>query len=68
VWYKNMQMDGEGRFAPHLIEEVYNSGRCAGGGRLLEQLYPARRRWFKIANIAQIVNIIAPILTRGDEC
>ncbi len=24
VWYKNMQMDGEGKFAPHLIEEVYN--------------------------------------------
>jgi alpha-N-arabinofuranosidase len=24
VWYKNMQMDGAGKFAPHLIEEVYN--------------------------------------------
>ena len=24
VWYKNRQMDGEGKFAPHLIEEVYN--------------------------------------------
>ena len=24
VWYKNMQMDGAGKFAPHLVEEIYD--------------------------------------------
>src|SRR5512146_3346135 len=24
IWYKNMQFDGGGKFAPHLLEEIYN--------------------------------------------
>ena len=44
VWYKNREMDGEGKVAPHLIEEAYNPGGRAGRGRLPAQLRAPRRR------------------------
>jgi alpha-N-arabinofuranosidase len=66
VWYKNMQMDGAGQFAPHLIEEVYNLEDALVVAGFLNS-FIRHADAVKIANIAQIVNVIAPILTRGDE-
>ena len=66
VWYKNMQMDGEGKFAPHLIEEVYNLEDALVAAGFLHS-FIRHANVVKIANLAQIVNVIAPILTRGDE-
>jgi alpha-N-arabinofuranosidase len=65
VWYKNRQTDGEGRFAPHLIEEVYNLEDALVVAGFLNS-FIRHANMVKIANIAQIVNVIAPILTRGD--
>ncbi|MGH8192046.1 MAG: alpha-N-arabinofuranosidase [Rhodanobacteraceae bacterium] len=66
VWYKDMTMDGKGVHAPHLIEEVYNlEDALVVAGFLMSFLRHAD--CVKIANLAQVVNIIAPILTRGDE-
>lgn len=66
VWYKNMQMDGEGKFAPHLLEEVYNLEDALVVAGFLNS-FIRHADVVKIANLAQIVNVIAPILTRGDE-
>jgi len=64
VWYKTTQTAGEGRRAPHLIEEVYNlEDAIAVAGFLMSFLRHADV--VKIANLAQIVNIIAPVLTRA---
>ncbi|MBN1874189.1 MAG: alpha-N-arabinofuranosidase [Anaerolineae bacterium] len=66
VWYKNHQMDGEGKFAPHLIEEVYNLEDALVVAGFLHS-FIRHADVVKIANIAQIVNVIAPVLTRGDD-
>jgi alpha-L-arabinofuranosidase len=66
VWYKNMQMDGKGKFAPHLIEEIYNLEDALVVAGFLHS-FVRHADVVKIANLAQIVNVIAPILTRGDE-
>jgi len=66
VWYKNMQTDGAGQFAPHLIEEVYNLEDALVVAGFLNS-FIRHADVVKIANIAQIVNVIAPVQTRGDE-
>jgi alpha-N-arabinofuranosidase len=66
VWYKNRQMDGEGKFAPHLIEEVYNLEDALVVAGFLNS-FIRHADVVKIANIAQIVNVIAPLQTRGDD-
>ncbi len=66
VWYKNREMDGEGKAAPHLIEEVYNLEDALVVAGFLHS-FVRHADVVKIANIAQIVNVIAPIITRGDE-
>lgn len=66
VWYKNMQMDGESKFAPHLIEEVYNLEDALVVAGFLHS-FIRHADVVKIANLAQIVNVIAPMLTRGHE-
>jgi alpha-N-arabinofuranosidase len=68
VWYKTMSgenMDGAGRFAPPLIEEVYNLEDALVVAGFL-QSFLRHADVLKIANLAQIVNVIAPILTRRD--
>jgi alpha-N-arabinofuranosidase len=66
VWYKNKQMNGEGKFAPHLLEEIYNlEDALVVAGFLLSFIRHADV--VKIANIAQIVNVIAPVLTQDDR-
>jgi alpha-N-arabinofuranosidase len=66
VWYKNMEMDGAGKHAPHLIEERYNLEDALVVAGFLNS-FLRHADVVKIATIAQIVNVIAPILTRGDE-
>jgi alpha-L-arabinofuranosidase len=66
VWYKNMQTDGEGRFAPHLLEELYNLEDALVVAGFLHS-FIRHAGVVKIANLAQIVNVIAPILTQDND-
>lgn len=66
VWYKNRQMDGRGKSAPHLIEEVYDLQDALVAAGFLNA-FLRHADVVKIANLAQIVNVIAPILTDGDR-
>jgi alpha-L-arabinofuranosidase len=69
VWYRAREpkhMDGRGKIAPHLIEEEYNLEDALVAAGFLNS-FIRHADVLKIANIAQIVNVIAPILTRGDE-
>ena len=54
------------RFAPHLIEEVYNLEDALVVAGFLNS-FIRHADVVKVANLAQLVNVIAPILTRGDE-
>jgi len=66
VWYKDRTGNGQGQFAPHLIEEVYNLEDALVVAEFLNS-FLRHADSVKIANLAQIVNVIAPLLTRGDE-
>ena len=66
VWYKNRETDGEGKFAPHLVEEVYNLEDALVVSGFLNS-FVRHADSVRIANIAQIVNVIAPLITRGDD-
>lgn len=66
VWYKNMEMDGAGKVAPRLIEERYNLEDALVVAGFFNS-FIRHADVVKIANIAQIVNVIAPLQTRGDE-
>ena len=59
-------MDGEGKFAPSLIEEEYNFEDALVTGQFLNS-FIRHADVVKIANLAQVVNVIAPLKTRGDE-
>ncbi len=65
VWYKAQEMDGHWTEAPHLIEEVYNL-EDALVVALWMNVFLRFSHVLKIACMAQLVNIIAPILTRSD--
>ncbi len=66
VWYRDRHGDGAGKFAPHLVEEVYDLEDALVVAGFLNS-FIRHADVVKIANIAQIVNVIAPLLTRGDE-
>lgn len=66
IWYRDTKGDGEGKFAPHLIEEVYNLEDALVTAGFLNS-FIRHANVVKIANLAQIVNVIAPIQTRGHE-
>jgi alpha-N-arabinofuranosidase len=69
VWYRakgEKHEDGRSAFAPHLIEEEYNLEDALVVAEFLNS-FIRHADVVKIANLAQIVNVIAPILTRGDE-
>jgi len=66
VWYKNMEMDGAGKKAPHLIEEVYDLADALVVAGFLNS-FLRHADVVKIANLAQCVNVIAPLLTIGDR-
>jgi alpha-L-arabinofuranosidase len=66
VWYKDMEMDGDWTQAPHLIEEVYNLEDALVAAQWLN-VFLRKCDVLQVANLAQIVNVIAPILTRTDS-
>lgn len=66
VWYKNHEIDGQGKVSPHLLEEVYNLEDALVVAGFLHS-FIRHADVVKIANIAQIVNVIAPILTHDDD-
>lgn len=66
VWYKNKDMNGQGQIAPHLIEEIYNLEDALAVAGFLHA-FVRNADVVKIANLAQIVNLIAPIITRDDD-
>ncbi|MDA0989941.1 MAG: alpha-N-arabinofuranosidase [Verrucomicrobia bacterium] len=69
VWYRardGEHQDGHGKFAPHLLEESYNLEDALVVAGFLNS-FIRHADSVKIANLAQIVNVIAPIMTRGDE-
>lgn len=66
VWYRDTQGDGAGKFAPHLLEETYNLEDALVVAGFLNS-FIRHADVVKIANLAQIVNVIAPLRTRGDD-
>jgi alpha-N-arabinofuranosidase len=69
IWYRAREaehMNGRGTFAPHLIEEEYNLEDALVVAGFFNS-FIRHADVLKIANIAQIVNVIAPLLTKGDE-
>ena len=69
VWYKAREpkdMRGNWTETPHLIEEVYNLEDALVVAQWLN-LFLRKADVLKIACIAQIVNVIAPILTKGNN-
>jgi alpha-N-arabinofuranosidase len=65
VWYKDQSMNGGWSEAPHLIEEVYNLEDALVVAQWMN-VFLRRCDVLKMACLAQLVNIIAPILTRRD--
>jgi alpha-N-arabinofuranosidase len=65
VWYRartGSAVNGNRQAAPHLLEEVYNLEDALLVGGLLNSLIRNADR-VKIACLAQLVNVIAPIMT-----
>lgn len=68
VWYRTTSgdaVDGKRQEAPHLLEEVYNLEDALLVGGLLNSLIRNSDR-VKIACLAQLVNVIAPIITNAN--
>jgi alpha-N-arabinofuranosidase len=68
VWYRARTGDavnGHGKEAPPLLEEIYNLEDALLVGGLINSLVRNADR-VKIACLAQLVNVIAPIMTNAD--
>jgi alpha-N-arabinofuranosidase len=65
VWYRARDGNGGWQHAPHLLEEVYNLEDALVCAQYLTS-FLRHADIVKVACIAQIVNVIAPILTRPD--
>jgi alpha-N-arabinofuranosidase len=68
VWYRARDaraMDGERKEAPHLLEEVYNLEDALLVGGLINSLLRNSNR-VRVGCLAQLVNVIAPIMTNAD--
>ncbi len=69
VWYRTTggdAVDGKKQEAPHLLEEVYNLEDALLVGGLINSLIRNSDR-VKIACLAQLVNVIAPIATNSTD-
>jgi alpha-L-arabinofuranosidase len=69
VWYRTQNaesVNGHGKYAQHLVEEEYNLEDALVVAGFLNS-FIRHADVVKIANLAQIVNVIAPILTRGGQ-
>ena len=68
VWYRQRSgdaVDGHRTEAPHLLEEIYNLEDALVVGGLMNSLLRHADR-VKIACLAQLVNVMAPIMTSRD--
>jgi len=68
VWYRERRgdaVDGHRTNAPHLLEEIYNLEDALLVGGLLNTLIRNSDR-VKIGCLAQLINVIAPIMTNPD--
>jgi alpha-N-arabinofuranosidase len=68
VWYRartGSAMDGDRKEAPHLLEEVYNLEDALLVGGLINSLLRNSNR-VRVACLAQLVNVIAPIMTNAN--
>jgi alpha-L-arabinofuranosidase len=68
VWYRTTTgdaVDGHRQEAPHLLEEVYNLEDALLVGGLVNSLLRNANR-VKLACLAQLVNVIAPIMTNAN--
>jgi len=68
VWYRarsGAAMEGEKQEAPHLLEEVYNLEDALLVGGLINSLLRHSDR-VRVACLAQLVNVIAPIMTNAN--
>jgi len=69
VWFRKnsgADVDGNKQVAPHLLEEVYNLEDALLVGGLINTLIRNSDR-VKIACLAQLINVIAPIMTNPTE-
>ena len=69
VWYRARSGDytnGHHQEAPHLLEEVYNLEDALLVGGLLNSLLRNANR-VKVACLAQLINVIAPIMTNAND-
>jgi alpha-N-arabinofuranosidase len=69
VWYRTQNaesVNGHGKFAQHLVEEKYTLDDALVVAEFLNS-FLRHADVVKIANLAQIVNVIAPILTEKDR-
>ena len=67
VWYRERTgsaVNGGGKFAPHLLEEIYNLEDALLVGGLVNSLIRNSDR-VRVACLAQLVNVIAPIMTNA---
>jgi alpha-L-arabinofuranosidase len=68
VWYRERRgdaVDGKKTVAPHLLEEIYDLEDALLVGGLLNTLVRNSDR-VKLACLAQLINVIAPIMTNAD--
>ncbi len=66
VWYKGDPLQGNWTEAPHLAEEMYNLEDALVVGQWLN-VFLRKSHVLKIACVAQIVNVISWLHTRGDD-
>ena len=64
VWYRALDGNGHRQEAPHLLEEPYNLEDALLVGGLVNTLLRHADR-VKVACLAQLVNVIAPIMTNA---
>jgi len=67
VWYRERSgpaVNGGGKVAPHLLEEIYNLEDALLVGGLVNSLIRNSDR-VRVACLAQLVNVIAPIMTNA---
>jgi alpha-L-arabinofuranosidase len=65
VWYREMGQDGGWQEAPHLLEEIYELQDALVCAQYINA-FVRHADLVKVACIAQLVNVIAPILTSPD--
>jgi alpha-N-arabinofuranosidase len=69
VWYRargGASTNGQRKFAPHLLEEVYNLEDALLVGGFVNTLLRRSDR-VRVGCIAQIVNVIAPLMTNAEK-